>query len=81
MNNIHLIETDIMNRIIDLFLARQTFLHTLRFLLWLCMTRAPDYSFDKVSSHYMVTLWQIKEIKESFELRLTQMHEIDILLF
>ena len=44
-------ETNIKKRILDLYMARQNFLHTLRFLQWLVINRPEKYEGEAVSDH------------------------------
>lgn len=51
-------------------MARQNFLHTLRFLLWLTTFKATEYPNNK-----------IEEFEDCISDRLEQMYEIDKILF
>ena len=49
IKKISFVEPEIKKRVIELFMARQNFLHTLRFLQWLITVQASQYDEDKVT--------------------------------
>lgn len=57
-------------RVIDLYMARQNFMHIARFLKWLIVYRTDNYSKA-----------DLKQMKKDLSTRLQQLYEIDCLLF
>jgi len=64
------VQPEVLARLTSLYLRRQIFFHTVRFLVWICSKRLLAYSMVK-----------IKELEQCIKDRLEQLHEIDKLLF
>jgi hypothetical protein len=64
------VQPEILARLTALYLRRQIFFHTVRFLVWICSKRLLAYSMVK-----------IKELEQCIKDRMEQLHEIDKLLF